>query len=113
MPRPGPLSESRVRSLAQTHTTEGMLRALGLRPDYEQLRVEAIRPSPRTADLLYQGRQQPTLRLSRRFYDADGRMLTLAIGRCAMPGATFGALNHDAQSTRAVSAAWKRSAGSA
>jgi GntR family transcriptional regulator len=88
-PGPGPLPESRARSLADTHTTEDMLRALGLRPHHEQVRVEAIRPSPRTAGLLYQGGQQPTLRLSRRFYDADARMLALAIGRCAMPGATF------------------------
>jgi hypothetical protein len=45
--------------------------------------------SPRTDGLLYQGRQQPALRLSRRFYDADGRMLTLAIGRRTTPGAAF------------------------
>jgi DNA-binding GntR family transcriptional regulator len=89
VPRPGPLPEARARSLPHTHTTEEMLRALGLSPHHEQVRVEAIRPSPRTAGLLYQGGQQPTLRLSRRFYDADARMLALAIGRCAMPGATF------------------------
>jgi DNA-binding GntR family transcriptional regulator len=89
LPGPEPLPEVRVRCLAQTRRTEEILRALGLRPDHEQVRVEAIRPSPRTAGLLYQGSHQPTLRLSRRFYDADARMLALAIGRCAMPGATF------------------------
>jgi DNA-binding GntR family transcriptional regulator len=69
---------------------ESLLRALGLRPDHEDVRVEAITPSPRTARLLYQGeRDQPTLRMSRRFYDDHEAVLALFIGRCALPGGAF------------------------
>lgn len=76
--------------LAGAQMAESLLRGLGLRPDHEELRVEAITPSPRTARLLYQGeRDQPTLRMSRRFYDDRQSVLALFIGRCALPGATF------------------------
>jgi DNA-binding GntR family transcriptional regulator len=81
--------ESRIRELARARACEDILRTLGLGPHHEELRVEAIAPSPQTAELLYQGRKQPTLRLSRRFHGADARVLALAIGRCALPGATF------------------------
>jgi GntR family transcriptional regulator len=84
--RPDP----RVALLAGTSRAEPLLRSLGLGPDHEEVRVEAIIPSPRTAGLLYQGdRHQPTLRMSRRFCAADGRVLALFIGRCALPGAAF------------------------
>jgi DNA-binding GntR family transcriptional regulator len=79
-----------VAALARTEMTEPLLRALGLSPDYEEVRVEAITPSPRTAELLYRGGgHQPTLRLTRQFCDARRQVLALAIGRCALPGATF------------------------
>jgi DNA-binding GntR family transcriptional regulator len=79
-----------VAALARTEMTEPLLRALGLSPDYEEVRVEAITPSPRTAELLYQGGgHHPTLRLTRQFCDARRQVLALAIGRCALPGATF------------------------
>jgi DNA-binding GntR family transcriptional regulator len=81
---------STVGALARTEMTEPLLRALGLSPDHEEVRVEAITPSPRTAELLYRGgRHEPTLRLSRQFYDASRQVLALVIGRCALPGATF------------------------
>jgi GntR family transcriptional regulator len=84
--RPDP----RVALLAGTSRAEPLLRSLGLGPDHEEVRVEAIIPSPRTAGLLYQGdRHQPTLRMSRRFCAADGRIIALFIGRCALPGAAF------------------------
>lgn len=79
-----------VAALAGSRAAESLLRGLGLRPDHEELRVEAITPSPRTARLLYQdGRDQPTLRLSRRFFDERQALIALFIGRCALPGATF------------------------
>jgi DNA-binding GntR family transcriptional regulator len=79
-----------VEALARTAMTEPLLRGLGLRPDHEQVRVEAITPSPRTAELLYGGgRSQPTLRVSRQFHTAGRRPLALVIGRCALPGAAF------------------------
>lgn len=79
-----------VAALARTEMTEPLLRALGLSPHYEEVRVEAIVPSPRTAELLFRGGgHQPTLRLTRQFRDARGQVLALAIGRCALPGATF------------------------
>jgi hypothetical protein len=66
------------------------LRGVGLHPHQEEVHVEAITPSPRTADLLYRGeRGQPTLRVTRRFFDARHRLLATAIGRCAWPAATF------------------------
>lgn len=79
-----------IAALAHGHMTEALLRALGRRPDREEVRVEAITPSPRTAGLLYRGADiQPTLRMSRRFHDDQARTLALVIGRCALPGATF------------------------
>lgn len=84
-----------VAALAGTEMTEPLLRALGLSPDYEEIRVEAITPSPRTAELLYRGgADQPTLRLTRQFCDARRQVLALAIGRCALPGATFSVTRH-------------------
>jgi DNA-binding GntR family transcriptional regulator len=84
--RPG----SPLGSLAGTHTTELLLRGLGLHPAVEETRLEAISPSPRTADLLYHGKRgNPTLRVTRRFYDASGQPVAFAIGRCAWPAATF------------------------
>ena len=81
---------SAIAALASALMAEPLLRALGLDPDHEEVRVEAITPSPRTAGLLYGGaRDRPTLRVSRRFRDARGRPLALAIGRCALPGAAF------------------------
>jgi GntR family transcriptional regulator len=85
----GIVPEARIPGLARTQACEDMLRIIGLGPHHEELRFEAIAPSPRTAGLLYQGRKQPTLRLSRRFHAPDASVLALAIGRCALPGATF------------------------
>jgi GntR family transcriptional regulator len=83
-------SGARVGALARTQMAERLLRSLGHHPDHEEVRVEAITPSPRTAGLLYRGeRHRPTLRMSRRFYDAGDRVLALFIGRCALPGAAF------------------------
>jgi len=80
----------RVETLARTEMAEPLLRGLGLRPDHEKVRVEAITPSPRTAELLYDGgRHRPTLRMSRQFYSACQRPLALVIGRCTLPGAAF------------------------
>jgi DNA-binding GntR family transcriptional regulator len=94
---PGP--GSGMAALAGALMAEPLLRALGLDPGYEEVRVEAITPSPRTARLLYTGsRDRPTLRVSRRFHDAQGRPLALAIGRCALPGAAFSVIR---QCTRA------------
>lgn len=77
-------------ALARDLMAEPLLRALGLDPGHEEVRVEAITPSPRTAGLLYRGSaDRPTLRVSRRFRDAGGTTLALVIGRCALPGATF------------------------
>jgi DNA-binding GntR family transcriptional regulator len=76
--------------LARTRMAEPLLRGLGLDPRQEEVRVEAITPSPRTAGLLYRGeRGQPTLRVTRTFYDAGHQVLAIAIGRCAWPAATF------------------------
>jgi DNA-binding GntR family transcriptional regulator len=69
---------------------EQLLRGVGLHPHQEEVQVEAITPSPRTAGLLYCGaRDRPTLRVTRRFFDAGDRLLAIAIGRCAWPAATF------------------------
>lgn len=77
-------------SLARSLNAELLIRELGLRPHREELRFEAITPSPHTAGLLYRGeRGLPTLRMTRRFYDAGHRVLAIAIGRCAWPAATF------------------------
>jgi hypothetical protein len=79
-----------IAALAGHQMAGPLLRSLGLNPDHEEVRVEAIAPSPRTASLLYGGsRDRPTLRVSRRFCDGRGRALALAIGRCTFPGATF------------------------
>jgi DNA-binding GntR family transcriptional regulator len=79
-----------IAALAGREMAGPLLRSLGLSPDHEEVRVEAITPSPRTASLLYGGsRDRPTLRVSRRFCDGRGRTLALAIGRCTFPGATF------------------------
>jgi DNA-binding GntR family transcriptional regulator len=76
--------------LAGREKAEPLLRGAGLRPRQEEIRVEAITPSPRTADLLYRGeRGQPTLRVTRRFYGSGERVLAIAIGRCAWPAAAF------------------------
>lgn len=81
---------AQVADLAGQEMAEPLLRGLGLDPDHEQVRVEAITPSPRTAELLYGGRRhQPTLRVSRHFYGPGRRPLALVIGRCALPGAAF------------------------
>jgi GntR family transcriptional regulator len=81
---------AQVEALARSEMTEPLLRGLGLRPDHEQVRVEAITPSPRTAELLYgSGRHQPVLRVSRRFHAAGQRPLALVIGRCVLPAAAF------------------------
>lgn len=79
-----------ITELAASSRAEPLLRALGLEPDHEEVRVEAIVPSPRTARLLHGGAlDRPTLRVSRRFNGARGDPLALAIGRCAFPGAAF------------------------
>jgi DNA-binding GntR family transcriptional regulator len=84
--------------LARTEMAEPLLRGTGLRPRQEEVRVEAITPSPRTADLLYRGeRGQPTLRVTRRFYGAGHHVLAIAIGRCAWPAATFSVVRECAQ----------------
>lgn len=76
--------------LARTKLTGQLLRGLGICPHHEEVRVEAITPSPHTAMLLYQGeRSRPTLRVTRKFYDAGQGMLAMTIGRCAWPAATF------------------------
>lgn len=80
---------SRIGALAGTLNTADLLRELGLTPETEEVRLEAMKPSPRTAELLYQGRPELALRMSRRFLDADASVLALAIGRCVLPGATF------------------------
>lgn len=81
---------SPLRALARTQMAETLLRELGLRPRTEEVRVEAITPSPCTAGLLYRGeRGQPTLRVTRMFYDARHQVLAIVIGRCAWPAATF------------------------
>jgi DNA-binding GntR family transcriptional regulator len=87
---PGTHRIAAVEALGAAEMAEPLLRALGLAPDHEEVRVEAITPSPRTAELLYRGgRPEPTLRLTRQFRDAGRRVLALAIGRCALPAATF------------------------
>ncbi|HEY1702875.1 MAG TPA: GntR family transcriptional regulator [Trebonia sp.] len=79
-----------ITELAAGRMAEPLLRSLGLDPGHEEVRVEAIVPSPRTARLLYGGAlDRPTLRMSRRFSDARGDPLALAIGRCTFPGAAF------------------------
>jgi DNA-binding GntR family transcriptional regulator len=85
----GALRSSCIRALATSHKAEEMLSALGLAPHHEVLRLEAIAPGPWTTELLYRGRPQATLRVSRRFHDAAATVLALAIGRCALPGAAF------------------------
>jgi DNA-binding GntR family transcriptional regulator len=85
IPAGSPLAE-----LARTEMAEPLLRGVGLRPEREQIRVEAITPSPRTAGLLYPGeRGRPTLRVTRRFYGAGHQVIAIAIGRCAWPAAAF------------------------
>jgi DNA-binding GntR family transcriptional regulator len=87
-----------IAALAGGLMAEPLLRALRLDPDHEEVRVEAITPSPRTASLLYRGSvDKPTLRVSRRFRDARGRTLALAIGRCALPGAAFSVIRQCAR----------------
>lgn len=82
----GPL----LAELAGTRMAGRLLREAGLDPRQEEVRVEAIIPSPRTAGLLYRGDGcQPTLRVTRRFYGAGRELLAIAIGRCAWPAATF------------------------
>lgn len=81
---------SKLVELARTQMAEPLLRGVGLNPCQEEVRVEAITPSPRTADLLYRGEPgQPTLRVTRRFYGSRHEVLAIAIGRCAWPAATF------------------------
>lgn len=81
---------SPLAELARTQMAEPLLRGVGLDPRQEEIRVEAITPSPRTAGLLYRGeRGQPTLRVTRRFHGAGHEVLAIAIGRCAWPAATF------------------------
>jgi DNA-binding GntR family transcriptional regulator len=85
-------------ALARAEMAEPLLRAAGLRPRQEEIRVEAITPSPRTADLLYLGeRGQPTLRVTRRFFGAGREVLAIAIGRCAWPAAAFSVVRDCAQ----------------
>lgn len=93
VPARSPLAE-----LARTQMAERLLRGMGLDPRREEVRVEAITPSPRTAGLLYRGeRGQPTLRVTRRFYGARHEVLAIAIGRCAWPAATFSVVRECAQ----------------
>lgn len=82
-------NESRIAALAGTHNSADLLRALRLAPETEEVRLEAVMPSPHTEELLYQGHPQPVLRMSRHFLDRHARVLALAIGRCALPAATF------------------------
>jgi DNA-binding GntR family transcriptional regulator len=93
VPAGSPLAE-----LARTQMAEPLLRGVGLDPRQEEIRVEAITPSPRTAALLYRGeRGQPTLRVTRRFHGAGHEVLAIAIGRCAWPAATFSVLRECAR----------------
>ena len=94
----GARAGSSLAELARTEMAEPLLRGVGLDPLREEVRVEAIRPSPRTAGLLYRGeRGQPTLRVTRRFYGARQEVLAIAIGRCAWPAATFSVVRECAQ----------------
>ncbi len=55
----GPHPAPRVGPLARSAMAEPLLRGLGLRPDHEKVRVEAITPSPRTADAALRRRPPP------------------------------------------------------